>query len=38
MSDQGVKIGEIYTQLGVPGKEKSGPVESAKELFKIINQ
>jgi hypothetical protein len=38
MSKQGVKIGEIYTQLGVPGKEKSGPVESAKELFKIINK
>jgi energy-coupling factor transporter ATP-binding protein EcfA2 len=38
MSEQGVKIGEIYTQLGVPGKEKSGPVESAKELFNIINQ
>ena len=37
MSEQGVKMGEIYTQLGVPGKEKSGPVESAKELFKIIN-
>ena len=37
MFDQGVKVGEIYTQLGVKGSEKSGPIDSAKELFSLIN-
>ncbi len=32
----GVKVGEIYTQLGVHGKEKSGPRDAAMELFKEI--
>ncbi|WP_312652431.1 phosphoenolpyruvate carboxykinase [Proteiniclasticum sp.] len=31
-----VKVGEIYTQLGVHGKEKSGPRDAAMELFKEI--
>ena len=31
-----IKVGEIYTQLGVPGKEKSGPRDAAMELFKEI--
>lgn len=31
-----VKVGEIYTQLGVPDKEKSGPRDAAMELFKEI--
>lgn len=36
MFDQGVKVGEIYTQLGVKWFEKSGPIDSAKELFNQI--
>ena len=31
-----VKVGEIYTQLGVVGKEKDGPRNAAIELFKSI--
>jgi hypothetical protein len=31
-----VKVGEIFTQLGVPDKEKSGPRDAAMELFKEI--
>lgn len=31
-----IKVGEIYTQLGVEGKEKSGPRDAAMELFKEI--
>ena len=31
-----IKVGEIYTQLGVPDKEKSGPRDAAMELFKEI--
>ena len=31
-----VKVGEIYTQLGVTDKEKSGPRDAAMELFKEI--
>lgn len=31
-----IKVGEIYTQLGVQGKEKSGPRDAAMELFKEI--
>lgn len=31
-----VKVGEIYTQLGVSGKEKDGPRNAAMELFESI--
>ena len=31
-----VKVGEIYTQLGVKGNEKTGPRDAAMELFKEI--
>ena len=31
-----VKVGEIYTQLGVKGSEKTGPRDAAMELFKEI--
>ncbi|NCC79854.1 MAG: phosphoenolpyruvate carboxykinase [Clostridia bacterium] len=31
-----IKVGEIYTQLGVPDKEMSGPRDAAMELFKEI--
>ncbi|MGB4589450.1 MAG: phosphoenolpyruvate carboxykinase [Clostridiaceae bacterium] len=34
--DTKVKVGEIYTQLGVVGKEKDGPRNAAIELFKSI--
>lgn len=37
MYNNGVKIGEIYTCLAIPGKEKSGPKEAAEELFVLIN-
>jgi hypothetical protein len=33
----GVKVGEINTQLGVKGMEKSGPRNAAIELFNIIS-
>ncbi len=33
----GVKVGEINTQLGVKGMEKSGPRSAAIELFNIIS-
>ena len=32
----GVKVGEIKTSLGVPGKEKDGPKEAAIDLFEFI--
>lgn len=32
-----VKVGEIYTQLGVKGSEKTGPRDAAMELFKEIS-
>lgn len=31
-----VRVGEIYTQLGVAGKEKDGPRNAAMELFETI--
>ncbi len=33
-----VKVGEIYTQLGVKGSEKTGPRDAAMELFKEISE
>ena len=37
MEKQGVKIGEIYTKLAIPGNETTGPKAAAEEMFKIIN-
>jgi energy-coupling factor transporter ATP-binding protein EcfA2 len=34
--DQGVFVGQFRTQLGVPGKEHSGPEEAARELLKLL--
>lgn len=30
------KVGQIKTQLGIPGQESDGPLKSAKELFELI--
>lgn len=38
MKKDGVKIGEIYTELAVEGKSHEGPHHAAEELFKIINK
>lgn len=38
MARQGTKIGTIYTQLAVDGKNKTGPQNAAKHLFDWINQ
>lgn len=35
---KGVFVGQLRTQLGVPGKESTGPQESAKALFELISQ
>lgn len=32
----GVKVGELKTSLGIPGKEKDGPREAAIDLFEYI--
>ena len=34
--DRGLFIGEMRTQLGVPGKEKDGPEQAAKALLKLV--
>jgi hypothetical protein len=31
----GTRVGELLTQLGIPGNEHSGPVTAAKELLKL---
>lgn len=36
--DQGLFVGQIRTQLGIPGKETSGPEEAARALIQLINQ
>ncbi len=36
MNDNGVKIGVIRTQLGIPGFEQDGPFEAAKGLINFI--
>lgn len=33
-----IKVGQIRTRLGIPGYEKKGPNEVAKELLRIINR
>ncbi|MDH6354369.1 hypothetical protein M2132_000697 [Dysgonomonas sp. PH5-45] len=38
MHDNGVKIGEIHTQLAIEGKAKNGPHEAAVELYSLINK
>ncbi|MCD4673089.1 MAG: hypothetical protein K8R77_10535 [Anaerolineaceae bacterium] len=34
--DQDIYVGQIRTQLGVPGKERNGPEEAAKELLNLL--
>ncbi len=34
--DQGIYVGQLRTQLGIPGNETEGPQEAAKELLNII--
>ncbi|MGL5254481.1 MAG: phosphoenolpyruvate carboxykinase [Brevinema sp.] len=36
MFKKGVKVGQIYTRLGVSGKEQEGPKEAAKYLFELL--
>lgn len=36
MFEKKVKVGQIYTRLGVAGKEQAGPKEAAKNLFEMI--
>ncbi len=36
MFDQGVKVGMIHTNLGIPGRERSGPTDAAKSLLDMI--
>lgn len=36
MFEQGVKVGELFTQLGVSGFEKKGPAASAKAMLDLI--
>lgn len=38
MSENKVKIGEIYTSLAIEGKVKEGPRLAAEELFSLINE
>ena len=33
----GMKIGELKTQLGIPGYEHEGPFKAARRLIKLIN-
>ena len=33
----GMKIGELKTQLGIPGYEHEGPLKAARRLIKLIN-
>jgi hypothetical protein len=34
----GIRVGELFTQLGIPGKEHSGPETAAKELLKLAKE
>jgi energy-coupling factor transporter ATP-binding protein EcfA2 len=34
----GVKVGQLMTQLGIPGKEKEGPTNAAKKLLEVFNE
>ena len=36
--DQGIEVGQIYTQLAVKGKEHIGPQEAAKDLLEKIKE
>jgi len=36
MMKTGVKIGEVYTQLGINGYEQSGPLLAAQSLIELI--
>jgi len=34
--DQGVKVGQLRTRLGIKGNEHNGPKEAATEILKYI--
>ncbi len=36
MFDTGVKVGMIHTNLGIAGRERSGPTDAAKSLLDMI--
>jgi len=36
--EKGLYVGQIRTRLGIPGWERTGPEESAKELLRLINE
>ena len=36
MFDQGVKVGQLRTRLGIKGNEHNGPKEAATEILKYI--
>ena len=36
MLDQGVKVGQLRTRLGIKGNEHNGPKEAAAEILKYI--
>ena len=36
--ETGIFVGQLKTQLGIQGKEKSGPEKAAIDLFKVINE
>lgn len=36
MFEQNIKVGQIYTQLGIFGKEKEGPYLAAKKLLDLL--
>jgi len=38
MFKTGIKVGELKTQLGIPGYEYEGPLRAAKRLIKLINE
>ncbi len=38
LMENNIAVGEIYTKLGIEGKEKTGPLEAAGELFDFIRR
>jgi hypothetical protein len=35
--DKGLFVGQLRTQLGIPGNEQSGPQHAAKELLRVLS-
>lgn len=38
MFETDIKVGELKTQLGIPGYEHEGPMKAARRLIKLINE